>query len=81
MKRLFITMALAALFAGCATEDPYANRGSSSAPAGVQSGTAQPRPKQETEQQMERPYGGMPTTAPGDPRGGIGADISRGYVP
>ena len=76
MKGLLIPVAvLAALFAGCATKDPYANRGSSTAPAGVQSGAVDLTTPDET---IPRPAGSLPTTHPNDPRGGIGGEIIEG---
>jgi len=78
MKRLITVIALSGLLVGCATRDPYANRGSAPAPAGVQSG---PVDLTKPEREVWRPPGSLPTTYPNDPRGGVGGNIISGDVP
>ena len=71
MKQAFTVLGLAALLAGCASEDPYGGRG----------GTGTPRVSQFDSvewgtriHQVPLAPGGQPGTYPGDPHGGIGAD-------
>ena len=70
-----MTLGLCGLLFGCATRDPYANRGSAPAPAGVQSG---PVDLTNPEERVPRPAGSLPTTHPNDPRGGIGGEVIDG---
>jgi hypothetical protein len=65
MRKLITIGILAALLAGCASDDPYEGRGST-APA--------PTDTEMEEGSFPRPRGSTPGTHPNDPRGGTGAD-------
>jgi len=72
MRSVITICALAALLAGCASDDPYEGRGAiGSGATGTESGP----PQWDTwENEFPRPPGSTPGTHPSDPRGGIGAD-------
>jgi hypothetical protein len=72
MKELLTFCALVALLAGCASDDPYADRGASTVPVGVQSGNVDWGTP--PEQELPHLRGSTPGTHPSDPRGGTGAD-------
>lgn len=61
MKKLFSMGVTIAVFAGCATEDPYGNRG------GTGAGTTEV-------EQRTIDWGGTPGTHPNDPGGNTEAD-------
>ncbi|HKQ38402.1 MAG TPA: hypothetical protein VJ063_10015 [Verrucomicrobiae bacterium] len=69
--RALAVLALVAFLSGCATEDPYANRGGTASAPNVMRGDSV---NWGTEEQIPRPPGSEPTTHPSDPRGGIGVD-------
>ena len=72
MKQVLSILALAALLAGCASDDPYAGRGGTdTAPNVMRSDSAN---WGTADEQIPRPPGGEPGTHPSDPRGGTGAD-------
>jgi uncharacterized protein YceK len=72
MKKALILLGAVALLAGCATDDPYANRGGTdTAPVIMRGDSAN---WGTADEQIPHLPGSTPGTHPSDPRGGTGAD-------